>query len=91
MILLYIVVFLTGWIVGTFITYCVSTKGENMEVGDKVEKVKGYRYPGIVVAKFKKVDGVEERLVVECTEPAVYGMLHIFKEDQLRCKNTEQT
>ena len=38
MILLYIVVFLTGWIVGTCITYYVSTKGDNMEVGDKVQK-----------------------------------------------------
>ena len=62
-----------------------------MEVGDRVEKAKGYSYPGIVVAKFKKVDGVEERLVVECTEPAVQGMLHIFKEDQLVCQDIKQT
>ena len=55
-----------------------------MKVGDKVEKISGYKYPGIVVAKFKTIDNMKERFVVECTEPAVSGMLHIFREGQLK-------
>ena len=60
-----------------------------MNIGDKVEKIGGYKYPGIVVAKFTKLDpaatgAIQERFVVECTEPAVSGMLHIFREGQLQ-------
>ena len=60
-----------------------------MKVGDKVEKIAGYKYPGIVVAKFNKLNptvtgAAQERFVVECTEPAVFGMLHIFREGQLK-------
>jgi len=55
-----------------------------MKVGDKVEKISGYKYPGIVVAKFNKIGSTQERFVVECTESAVSGMLHIFREGQLK-------
>ena len=55
-----------------------------IKVGAKVEKISGYKYPGIVVARFNKLNSTEIRLVVECTEPTVYGMLHIFREDQLK-------
>ena len=55
-----------------------------MEVGDKVEKTSGYNFPGVIVAKFKKLDSTEERFVVECTEPAVLGILHVFREEQLK-------
>ena len=41
-----------------------------MEIGDNVEKINGYKYPGVVVAKFKKIDNMKERFVVECTEPS---------------------
>ena len=55
-----------------------------MEGGDKVEKVSGYRFPGIIVAKFNKLDGETERFVVECVSPTVCGMLHIFSGKQLK-------
>jgi len=55
-----------------------------LKVGDRVEKVSGYKYPGIIVARFNKLNSIEIRLVVECTEPTVYGMLHIFREGQLK-------
>ena len=60
-----------------------------LNIGDKVKKISGYKYPGIVVAKFTKLDpavtaAAQERFVVECTEPAVSGMLHIFREGQLK-------
>ena len=60
-----------------------------INIGDKVEKIGGYKYPGIVVAKFTKINltvaaDVRERFVVECTEPAVSGMLYIFREGQLK-------
>ena len=55
-----------------------------MKIGDRVEKINGYKYPGIVVARFNKLNSTEIRLVVECTEPTVYGMLHIFRESQLK-------
>jgi hypothetical protein len=48
-----------------------------------VEKVKGYRWPGVVVARFHTLDGAE-RYVIECTEPAISGALHIYGADNLR-------
>lgn len=56
---------------------------ESLAVGDKVEKIKGYRWPGEVVAVFDTLAG-KRRVVVECTVPEVKGALHIYNEDQLR-------
>lgn len=52
-------------------------------VGDRVEKVSGYRFPGEVVAIFVTRAG-KYRIVVECTEPAVEGVLHIYSPEQVR-------
>lgn len=53
--------------------------GEAMKLGDRVQKTTGdYRYNGVIVAKFKKLSGVE-RFVVENHD----GMLFIFNENQL--------
>lgn len=49
------------------------------KVGDKVDKVKGYKFPGTVVSVFKTTEG-NIRLVVEMD---TYGLLHIFNEEQL--------
>ena len=51
--------------------------------GDEVEKVGGYKWPGIVVARFLTRAGAV-RFVVECTVPEVAGALHIFSMEQLR-------
>lgn len=55
-----------------------------LEVGDHVFKKKGYRYPGVIVAKFETLAG-KTRFVVECNAEAVRGMLHIFNDGQLIC------
>ena len=54
----------------------------SFNLGDKVEKVSGYKWPGIVVAVFDTLAG-ERRVVVECTAPEVAGALHIYNEKQL--------
>jgi hypothetical protein len=51
-------------------------------VGDKVEKAKGYRWPGEVVASFVSSKG-EYRVAVECTVPEVAGALNIYSPDQI--------
>jgi len=51
-------------------------------VGDIVRKSKGYKFPGIVVTVFKKLDG-QIRYVVECTAEGAQGMLHVFAGTQL--------
>lgn len=51
-------------------------------VGDKVRKVKGYSWPGVVVACFQTLSG-QWRYVVECTVPEVAGALHIYNGEQL--------
>lgn len=51
-------------------------------VGDKVIKVKGYSFPGEVVACFTNLKH-EIRYVVECTAEGVEGCLHIYNENQL--------
>lgn len=53
-----------------------------MQTGDRVQKVKGYKWPGVVVAVFDTLAG-QRRVVVECTAPEVAGALHIYNEQQL--------
>lgn len=53
-----------------------------IKVGDLVQKVKGYKWPGEVVAVFQTIAG-ETRIVVECTSPDVAGALHIYNAGQL--------
>lgn len=52
------------------------------DVGDKVQKVNGYCWPGVVVSVFLTLDR-QTRYVVECTVPEVAGALHIYSESQL--------
>jgi len=54
-----------------------------LKVGDKVEKVSGYKWPGIVVSVFDTLSG-ERRVVVECTVAEIAGALHIYNEKQLK-------
>jgi len=58
----------------------------NFQIGDYVEKVSGYKWPGVVIAVFDTLSG-ERRVVVECTVPEVKGALHIYNEQQLTLKN----
>lgn len=53
-----------------------------LKVGDRVRKIKGYWWPGVVVAVFDTLSGAR-RVVVECTVVEVSGALHIYNEDQL--------
>lgn len=46
---------------------------------DRVDKAKGYKFPGTVVSFFRNLKG-ERRYVVEMEN---YGLLHIFNEEQL--------
>jgi hypothetical protein len=55
---------------------------EELKIGDRVEKVKGYRWPGVVVAIFETTQG-KRRYVVECTVPEVAGALHIYAPEQI--------
>lgn len=48
------------------------------KIGDRVDKVSGYRFPGTVCAVFFN-SKQELRYVVELD-----GMLHIFNEEQLK-------
>jgi len=58
----------------------------NFKVGDVVEKVSGYQWPGVVVSVFYTLAG-ERRVVVECTVTEVKGALHIYNEGQLKLQN----
>lgn len=49
----------------------------DIEIGNRVFKLKGYKFPGVVVAKFRTLKN-ETRYVVECTVPDCEGMLHIY-------------
>lgn len=53
-----------------------------LKVGDKVQKIKGYKWPGVVVGVFDTLAG-KPRIVVECTVPEVAGALHIYSPDQI--------
>ncbi len=60
----------------------------NFKVGDRVEKVSGYKWPGVVVSVFDTLAG-ERRVVVECTVLEVKGALHIYNENQLMLQPNE--
>lgn len=53
-----------------------------MKLGDKVQKIIGYKWPGVIVAEFCTLAG-DKRFVVECTVPEVAGALHIYAAAQL--------
>lgn len=50
------------------------------KIGDQVNKIKGYPFPGEVRSVFANKNG-DRRLVVEST--VLPGMLHIFNEEQM--------
>lgn len=56
-------------------------------LGQRVEKVKGYKWPGVVVAQFTNING-DIRYVVECTVESVEGALHIYSEHDLKPRGT---
>lgn len=60
---------------------------KDMKVGDSVEKITGYKFPGVIVADYKTLAG-HQRYVVECTIPGCEGMQHIYNPTQLRLSET---
>ena len=52
-------------------------------LGSRVEKTKGYKWPGVVVSAFYTKAG-KLRYVVECTVPEVEGALHIYAPEQIK-------
>jgi hypothetical protein len=52
------------------------------KIGDKVHKIKGYKWPGVIVSRFQTLDGFV-RYVVECTVPEVAGALHIYNGSEI--------
>jgi len=55
------------------------------QIGDKIYKPKGYKFPGTVVSVFTTLNG-EVRIVAELEDN---GMLHIFSESQLEKRTIE--
>lgn len=52
------------------------------KLGDRVHKIKGYSYHGVVVAAFQTTGG-NDRYVVESISLGSLGMLFIFNDGQL--------
>ena len=48
----------------------------------RVRKIKGYKYPGVIVSIFYTLAG-QVRYVVEADHPDFAGMLHIFSDSDL--------
>jgi hypothetical protein len=59
-------------------------------VSDRVQKARGYKYPGVVVSRFLTLSG-QVRYVVEALHPDFKGMLHIFSDEQLEPQPTDAT
>lgn len=58
----------------------------DLAVGLKVQKKRGYKWPGVIVAVFQTLAG-ETRVVVECTVPEVAGALHIYSPEQIEVQS----
>ncbi len=57
------------------------------QIGDKVEKITGYKYPGIVVSVFVTTEK-KLRYVVEADHRDFEGMLHIYSPEQLQLRES---
>lgn len=57
-------------------------------IGQHVEKVSGYRFPGIVIGVAQKLDG-KLLYLVECVATGAEGMCHIYSASQL-CRHGER-
>jgi hypothetical protein len=82
------ILFFNKYILYLICIITINVKINNMykfEVGDKVYKPKGYKFPGTVVSIFKTTSG-ETRIVAEMEDN---GMLHIFNENQLEKKEND--
>jgi hypothetical protein len=66
----------------TVFHYEIEYDTADLRIGDRIKKVSGYKYPGVVVSVFRNLKG-EDRYVVECSVPEVAGMLHIYNRNQL--------
>jgi hypothetical protein len=55
---------------------------EEFQLYEYVRKKTGYRYPGMIMAKFTNRSGAT-RYVVEAIHPDFNGMLHIYNGAQL--------
>ena len=60
----------------------LTAPGQAFAKGDRVRKVKGYKFPGVVVAAFTTLEG-NWRYVVQCTAEDTAGILHIYNAGQL--------
>jgi len=56
------------------------------QIGQQVQKIKGYKFPGVVIGVCKKTDG-RVLYCVECTAEGAAGMCHIFGEADLEVTN----
>jgi heat shock protein HspQ len=53
------------------------------KIGQKVQKKKGYQFPGVIVAIFNTTTN-KNRYVVEADSEDFKGMCHIFAEQDLK-------
>ena len=53
---------------------------------DKVRKIKGYVFDGVIVSVFKNLNG-DTRYVAELTTANGKGMLHIFSDTDLEARS----
>jgi hypothetical protein len=60
----------------------IKPEDDEFQLYEYVRKKTGYRYPGMVMAKFTNRSGAI-RYVVEAIHPDFTGMLHIFNGNQL--------
>lgn len=64
----------------------LTIEGTRYLVGRRVQKTKGYPFPGEIRSVFTNRNG-DIRFVVEATHPEYSGMLHIFSPEQLDVAN----
>jgi len=58
------------------------------QIGDRVEKMTGYKFTGTVVSVYQTLGG-RTRLVVECTVKGCEGMQHIYAPENIRLKEIQ--
>lgn len=64
-------------------------------IGDKVQKSRGYKFPGIVVGVNLIPTCTEDshnfyyRYTVLAVHPTIIGMLHIFNDEQLQIRTQQ--
>lgn len=63
----------------------IPAPGMKFSIGELVHKIKGYKFPGVIIGTAIKLNG-RALYLVECTAEGAEGVCHIFGENDIETR-----